>query len=317
MIVGLLLMLSAASYAHYVRCGTTWEDANVTCGAVCEENADCPAGLTCFDDLNTRACDGKTPGQDVVSTIATATLNSATFGSGATGQPNPTISAGTVNTALPASSISRFPETTSEIGAPSISSFSGTTSGSGSSGITSLPPSLTNGHTTATTSNAVTSTNSGTSTPSTNLGTNGLPPLPDCAKACFSSAIIFATPLSGILNSFCSNETVVANSAFSCSQATCTNPTDQNAMIQYINSIGSDCASQGLGPSNWTFGSASSSNSNDSPPGRLSGLWIGLIAMFSLLLFAIVAAVVFVCCRRQAKGPTAEQRREVYNHVHA
>ncbi|KAI8609538.1 hypothetical protein BC830DRAFT_1173470 [Chytriomyces sp. MP71] len=295
----------------------SWENANDKCGFDCKVDGDCPGEERCFADLiNTTVCDGIIPGSDVGTTTINgnnaspktssnadgkgqASATSVTgVGAGGQGGPAPTA----VNSAQPETgTLSTQSQNGSDNGATGVGSLGASTANSGSiianSGSTTATVLITGG--TITSLSPISLTTTGTTAASSgtlpaSVGADGLPPLPSCARLCFSNSHLYSFPLSNILQEFCRNETGVATAAYNCSVAVCTEPADKNAVIQYVNSLGSDCAAEGLASSTWTFRDPTANESNP-PPSGLSGLWIGLICLFSAIALALLVTVVYFC----------------------
>ncbi|KAI8614348.1 hypothetical protein BC830DRAFT_1127898 [Chytriomyces sp. MP71] len=69
----------ASGYSN--RCGSSWTSANSLCGKPCAYDSDCvsasnlhPTGLSCFDALDTRVCEGGVIWNASLSTGATITV---------------------------------------------------------------------------------------------------------------------------------------------------------------------------------------------------------------------------------------------------
>ncbi|KAI8831597.1 hypothetical protein BJ741DRAFT_616380 [Chytriomyces cf. hyalinus JEL632] len=323
------MLFASGTLSSIVRCGLTWEEANDRCGFDCDVDGDCPGEQRCYADmLNTAVCDGKIPGSDLAISAANPSLTPRPSESGSSISPSqvPPVSAtvsvdpsrsdapgsNTASSGVPASGVASPAPTGLGTNSPSTSGGDSTNSGS------STTQSGTNASPTA---SPVGNNNNSSATNSI----NGLPSLPECATKCFTAANLTGQPLAAILKSFCGNETAAATSVYACIQQPCSSASDKNDVIRYINSLGSDCANQGLGPSNWTFAkpggentATGADNASSQQQQGLSGLWIGLISLFAVLALVLLGTCIYLCCVRKRKDTEVieEQRREHYNHVH-
>ncbi|KAJ3234680.1 hypothetical protein HDU81_001218 [Chytriomyces hyalinus] len=324
-----VILFASGTLSGIVRCGLTWEEANDRCGFDCELDGDCPGEQRCYADmLNTAVCDGKIPGSDLDVSAANPSFTPRPSESGSSISPSqvPPVSvtvpgdpsgsdapgSNTASSGVPTSGAVPPVPTGSGTNSPSTSGGENTNSGSSAtqSGTNASPTASPVGNNT---------NSSGTNS------TNGLPALPACATKCFTTLNLTGQPLATILKVFCSNEDAAASSVYACIQQPCPSASDKNDVIRYINSLGSDCANQGLGPSNWTFSkpggnntAAGTDNSSSQQQQGLSGLWIGLISLFAVLAVVLLGTCIYLCCARKKKDTEVieEQRREHYNHVH-